>query len=189
MGARSSREVTPFCRLGVRTSAAEIGVPCVRAIASSGPPLYGPRAPRGQKLQTTTLIHGTYLWLGGVRQVKWQDRTHFLAICAQRMRRILIDFAQSRGYQKREGGASHVNFHEAPLQPAQPDFARLALDQALNQLPLVEACKSKVGDLRFFGVLRRKWNVMKVQPMRSCATANAKVGLLREFSRGTPDGA
>src|SRR5215472_13939689 len=54
----------------------------------------------GNTLQTTALIHETYLRLVDIRKVKWQDRAHFLAVCAQLMRRILIDFARSRGCQK-----------------------------------------------------------------------------------------
>jgi RNA polymerase sigma-70 factor, ECF subfamily len=59
----------------------------------------------GHTLQTTALINETYLRLVNVRQVDWQNRSHFFAICAQLMRRILVDFARSRGYQKRGGDA------------------------------------------------------------------------------------
>src|SRR5215467_6904031 len=55
----------------------------------------------GHVLQTTALIHETYLRLVDQKKVTWQNRSHFLAICAQLMRQILTDYARSRRYQKR----------------------------------------------------------------------------------------
>src|ERR1017187_3068508 len=63
----------------------------------------------GHTLQTTALVNEVYLRLVDCRQVNWQDRAHFFAVSAQLMRRILIDFARSRGYQKRGGGVPHVS--------------------------------------------------------------------------------
>lgn len=146
----------------------------------------------GHTLQTTALIHETYLRLVDVRQVKWQNRAHFLAICAQLMRRILIDFARSRGYQKRGGAALHVNFDEAVLVTAQPDFNLVAVDDALTRLALVDARKSRVVELRFFGGLgvKETAEVMKVSAdtvMRDWKLA--KVWLLRELRGGARRGA
>jgi RNA polymerase sigma factor (TIGR02999 family) len=67
----------------------------------------------GQTLQTTALVHEAYLRLVDVKRVDWQDRAHFYALCARLMRRILVDFARSRSYQKRGGGATHVRLDEA----------------------------------------------------------------------------
>ena len=146
----------------------------------------------GHTLQTTALIHETYLRLVDVQEIKWQNRAHFLAICAQLMRRILIDFARSRGYQKRGGAAPHVNFDEAVLVTAQPDFNLVALDDALNQLAVVDVRKSKVVELRFFGGLgvKETAEVMKVSAdtvMRDWKLA--KVWLLRELRGGARRGA
>src|SRR5215831_551778 len=88
----------------------------------------------GHTLQTTALIHETYLRLIDIRHVEWQDRAHFLAVCAQLMRRILIDFARSRGYQKRGGAVVHVDFDEALVATAQPDANLITVDEALNRL-------------------------------------------------------
>jgi len=145
----------------------------------------------GHTLQTTALIHETYLRLVNVRQVKWQDRAHFLAVCAQLMRRVLIDFARTRNYQKRGGAAQHVNFDEALLVTAQPDVNLVALDDALNRLAEVDERKSKVVELRFFGGLdiKETAEVMKVSPdtvMRDWKLA--KVWLLRELRGGAPRG-
>lgn len=146
----------------------------------------------GHTLQTTALIHETYLRLVDVRRVEWQDRAHFLAVCAQLMRRILIDFARSRGYQKRGGGAHHVNFDEALVVTAQPDFNLVALDDALNRLAKMDERKSKVVELRFFGGLdvKETAEVMHVSPdtvMRDWKMA--KVWLLRELRGGANHGA
>ena len=146
----------------------------------------------GHTLQTTALIHETYLRLVDIRKIKWQDRAHFLAVCAQLMRRILIDFARSRGYQKRGGAAARVDFDEALTVTAQPDANLVALDEALNRLAEVDERKSKVVELRFFGGLAVKETaeVMRVSTdtvMRDWKLA--KVWLLRELRRGTRDGA
>src|SRR6202047_1404300 len=107
----------------------------------------------GHTLQTTALIHETYLRLVDIRRIKWQDRAHFLAICAQLMRRILIDFARARSYHTRGGAGLPVNFDEALLVTAQPDANLVARDEALNRLEKVDERKSKVVELRFFGGL------------------------------------
>jgi RNA polymerase sigma-70 factor (ECF subfamily) len=152
---------------------------------------YMARERTGHTLQTTALIHETYLRLVDVRQVKWQNRAHFLAMCAQLMRRVLIDFARSRSYQKRGGQAQHVNFDEALLVTAQPDFNLVALDDALSRLARVDARKSRVVELRFFGGLgvKETAEVMKVSAdtvMRDWKLA--KVWLLRELRGGARDG-
>jgi len=144
----------------------------------------------GHTLQATALIHETYLRLISVRQVKWQNRAHFFAICAQLMRRILVDFARSRGYQKRGGGATAVDFDEALVVSSHPDVNLVALDDALGRLAEVDERKSRVVELRFFGGLSVKETaeVMKVSVdtvMRDWKLA--KAWLLRELS-GAPDG-
>jgi RNA polymerase sigma-70 factor (ECF subfamily) len=146
----------------------------------------------GHTLQTTALIHETYLRLVDIRKVKWQDRAHFLAVCAQLMRRILIDFARTRSYQKRGGVAAHVDFDEALHLTAQPDANLVALDDALTRLAKVDERKSKVVELRFFGGLdvKETAEAMKISPdtvMRDWKLA--KVWLLRELRRGTHHGA
>jgi RNA polymerase sigma-70 factor (ECF subfamily) len=145
----------------------------------------------GHTLQTTALIHETYLRLVNVRKVKWQNRAQFHAICARLMRRILIDFARSHGYQKRGGGAPHVSFDEALLVTARTDANLLALDDALNRLAQVDERKSRVVELRFFGGLNVKETagVLKISPdtvMRDWKIA--KVWLLRDLRGGSLHG-
>jgi RNA polymerase sigma factor (TIGR02999 family) len=146
----------------------------------------------GHTLQTTALIHETYLRLVDIRRVKWQDRAHFLAVCAQLMRRILVDFARSRGYQKRGGAALHVNFDEALLVATQPDANLVALDDALNRLAEVDERKSKVVELRFFGGMGVKETAEAMRVSADTVMRDwklAKVWLLRELRRGTRHGA
>jgi RNA polymerase sigma-70 factor, ECF subfamily len=107
----------------------------------------------GHTLQTTALVNEAYLRLVDCAKVKWQDRAHFFAISAQLMRRILIDFARSRCYQKRGGAAVHMSLEEAPWVSNEPDANLLALDDALTALAAMDQRKSKVVELRFFGGL------------------------------------
>jgi RNA polymerase sigma factor (TIGR02999 family) len=104
-------------------------------------------------LQTTALINEAYLKLIDSRQVNWQDRAHFFAISARLMRRILVDFARSRTYQKRGGGAREITLDEG-LMGAQARAQNLvALDDALKALSELDPRKCKVVELRFFGGL------------------------------------
>jgi len=193
MGAPSSTEVTRLLRAWGRgdEEALQKLMPLVyeQLHAASHRYMAGERA--GHPLQTTALIHETYLRLVDIRQIKWQDRAHFLAVCAQLMRRILIDFARSRGYQKRGGAAPHIDFDEALLVPSQPDSNLVALDEALKRLAQVDERKSKVVELRFFGGLgvKETAEVMKVSAdtvMRDWKLA--KVWLLRELRGGADRG-
>jgi len=193
MGAPSSSEVTGLLRAWGRgdEEALQKLMPLVYEQLHAAARRYMAGERPGHTLQTTALIHETYLRLVDVRQIKWQNRAHFLAMCAQLMRRILIDFARTRGYQKRGGAAPHVNFDEAMLVTAQPDFNLVALDDALNRLADFDERKSKVVELRFFGGLgvKETAEVMKVSAdtvMRDWKVA--KVWLLRELRGGARHG-
>jgi RNA polymerase sigma-70 factor, ECF subfamily len=145
----------------------------------------------GHTLQTTALINEVYLRLVDSPQVTWQNRAHFFAICAQLMRRILTDFARSRLYQKRGGGAFHVSFDENLFGTEDPPADIVALDDALKALAVMDERKSRIVELRFFGGLSvpETAEVLKVSPetvMRDWKMA--KVWLLRELSEGDRDG-
>jgi RNA polymerase sigma factor (TIGR02999 family) len=132
-------------------------------------------------LQTTALVNEAYLKLVDSRQVNWQNRAHFFAICAQLMRRILVDFARSRGYQKRGGGAKPVSLDEACVAVQERGRNVLALDDALTALAEVDPRKSKVVELRFFGglSLEETAEVLKVCPdtvLRDWRIAKAWLG-------------
>ena len=139
----------------------------------------------GHLLQTTALVNETYLRLVDVQKVSWKNRAHFLAMCAQLMRRILTDFARSRGYQKRSGKMNRVTFTEALWVAPQSDTDLAALDAAMKKLAAVDERKSRVVEMRFFGGLtvQESAEVLKVSQdtvMRDWKFA--KVWLLRELN-------
>jgi RNA polymerase sigma-70 factor, ECF subfamily len=107
----------------------------------------------GHTLQPTALVNEAYLRLVDLKQMQWQNRAHFFAMAARLMRRILVDVARSRGYQKRGGGAMPVSFTEA-LEVAESQPTDLVvLDEALDALARVDERKSRVVELRFFAGL------------------------------------
>jgi RNA polymerase sigma factor (TIGR02999 family) len=137
-------------------------------------------------LQTTALVNEVYLRLVDVREMTWQNRAHFLAVCAKLMRRILIDLARSRRASKRGGEAQTVSLDEDLIVSQEPRADLLALDDALNHLGALDLRKSRVVELRFFGGLTvdETAEVLKVSPdtvLRDWRLA--KDWLVRELSR------
>lgn len=147
-------------------------------------------------LQATALINEVYLRLIQIKHVSWQNHAHFLAACAQLMRRILVDSARSRNYLKRGGQVSHTSFDEnvdytLTGSTAMSNADLVALDDALKTLASVDERKSRVVELRFFGGLsvQETAEVLDVSSetvMRDWRLA--KVWLLRELSAGSPAG-
>jgi RNA polymerase sigma factor (TIGR02999 family) len=107
----------------------------------------------GHTLQATALVNEAYLRLIDAQNTDWQDRAHFLALVARLMRRILVDSARAKRYQKRGKGAVRVTLHEGLLVTgdAPPDL--VALDDALTELARMDERRSQVIELRFFGGL------------------------------------
>ena len=141
----------------------------------------------GHSLQATALVNEAFLRLIDVRHVDWQNRAHFLAMAARLMRRILVDVARSRQYQKRGGGAVRVTFDDALLAAPAPGRDLVALDDALETLATVDERKARVIEMRFFGGLsvEETASVLKVSVdtvMRDWKLA--KAWLLRELGRG-----
>ena len=148
---------------------------------------------RGQRpdhsLQATALVNEAYLRLIDVQHVNWQNRAHFLAMSARLMRRILVDAARSKRFQKRGGGAVRVTFDEGLAVTDEPGQDLVALDDALNALATVDARKATVIELRFFGGL-------SVEETASVLTVSvdtvmrdwklAKAWLLRELREPEP---
>ena len=114
---------------------------------------YMARERRGHTLQTTALVNEAFLRLIDARTVRWQDRAHFLGIAARLMRRVLVDHARSRNYQKRAGGAERVTLTDIPAISPEPVLDLIALDRALEGLAASDARKARVVELRFFGGL------------------------------------
>jgi len=114
---------------------------------------YMSRERPGHTLQTTALVNEAYLRLIDQRQVRWQNRAHFFGIAAQLMRRILVDHARKRAYQKRGGGALQVSLEEAAVLSDERAAELVALDEALCSLAEIDERKSKVVEMRYFGGL------------------------------------
>jgi len=145
----------------------------------------------GHTLQTTALVNEAYLRLVNSRRVNWQNRAHFFAISAQLMRRILVDYARTRGYQKRGGGVPKVTLDEALVGPQEKGHDLVALDDALKTLAGIDPRKSKVVELRFFGGLsvEETAEVLKISPdtvMRDWRLA--KAWLAREIGKTGTNG-
>jgi RNA polymerase sigma-70 factor (ECF subfamily) len=111
------------------------------------------REREGHTLQTTALVNEVYMRLIGLGRVRWQDRAHFFALSSRLMRRILVDHARSRRYQKRGGGAIRVTLTSAMAIAQNRGTDLIALDDALTALAAFDERKSRVVELRFFGGL------------------------------------
>ena len=88
-----------------------------------------------------------------VQHMNWQNRAHFLAMSARLMRRVLVDIARKKRYQKRGGGALRVTLGDAMASTAAPGEDLAALDDALHALAALDERKARVIELRFFGGL------------------------------------
>jgi RNA polymerase sigma factor (TIGR02999 family) len=108
---------------------------------------------RGHSLQATALVNEAYLRLVDVQHVNWQNRTHFLAMSARLMRRILVDVARKKRFQKRGGGAIRVTLGDALAVADEPGTDLAAIDDALQALAKLDERKARVVELRYFGGL------------------------------------
>ena len=145
----------------------------------------------GHTLQTTALVHEVYLRLLGSGDVSWQNRSHFLAICAKLMRQILTDYARTRLSLKRGAGQAGVCLDSDFIVLGEPRVDLLALDDALNSLAAFDERKCKVVELRFFGGLTvaETAEVLGVSPETVHRDWKvAKVWLLRELDVEQPHG-
>ena len=124
------------------------------------------RERQAHTLQTTALVNEAYLRLVDQKNVRWQNRSHFFAIAAQLMRRILVDYARGRQYQKRGGGAIQVSLAHAESLSDESTPDLVALDEALQDLAKVDERRSKVVELRFFGGLsiEETAEILKISP-------------------------
>jgi len=104
-------------------------------------------------LQPTALVNELYLRLVGEREMKWQNRAHFLAVAAQLMRFILVDHCRRKRSPKRGGPLPHVTFDvDLVAAPVRKDEL-IALDEALAKLAALDLRKSRIAELRYFGGL------------------------------------
>lgn len=141
----------------------------------------------GHTLQTTALIHEAYLRLIDQRDVRWQSRTHFFAIAAQMMRRVLIDYARAKHREKRGGDDVRLSLDKAYLVAANEDSVDLiALDQALHRLAELDEQQARVVELRYFGGLSLEETAEVLHISRATTARDwevAKAWLRRELTR------
>ena len=148
--------------------------------------LYMQREHVGHILQTTALVNEAYIRLVDAREVDWRDRAHFFAVSSNLMRRILVDFARARRYQKGGGHLKQVSFSEDLVISSQPDIDFGALDDALTALSEIDPRKAKVVEMRFFGGLsvEEMAEVLKISPQSVLRDWKlAKAFLMRELGR------
>ncbi|MBA3961300.1 MAG: sigma-70 family RNA polymerase sigma factor [Chthoniobacterales bacterium] len=107
----------------------------------------------GHTLQATALVHEAYLQLVDQKTATWQNRAHFFGIAAQTMRRILVDYARSRGAEKRGGNQEKLSFDEALDFSDERTVDLVALDDALKDLASFDQRQSDIVEMRFFGGL------------------------------------
>jgi RNA polymerase sigma-70 factor, ECF subfamily len=117
---------------------------------------YMSRERKGHTLQTTALINEAYVRLVDQKNVQWANRSHFFAISAQIMRRILIDHARRHAYAKRGGGAQQVSLEEAATVTPEQGLELIRLDEALKSLAEMDPRRSQVVELRYFGGLNNE---------------------------------
>ena len=146
----------------------------------------------GHTLQPTALVNEAYLRLVDARDLDWRDRTHFFAVCARVMRRILVDAARSRAAIKRGGQVDRVehstpiDFDQLPTAGAEMGAQVCALDEALNALERIDPRRAQVIELRFFGGLTVEETAQVLQISAQTVMRDwrlARAWLARELAR------
>lgn len=107
----------------------------------------------GHTLQTTALVHEAYVRLCGASPVDWKDRSHFFAVAARQLRRVLVDHARRSNSDKRGGSVTLLALRDSDAATVGIDHRLLALDQALERLEALDARAAQALELRFYGGL------------------------------------
>jgi RNA polymerase sigma-70 factor, ECF subfamily len=177
---RSQQEVTQLLGdwSGGDEGALEKLIPLVQPELHRLAHYYMSRERAGHTLQTTALLNEAYLQLTDKTQPQWQNRTHFMAVAAQLMRRIMVDHARARHALKRGAGAIRVTLDEAALVTEERAEELLALDEALEKLAEFDRRRCEIVEMRYFGGLTVEEiaEVLKVHPntvMRDWKAAKA----------------
>ena len=146
----------------------------------------------GHTLQATALVNEAFLRLVETRNLDWTDRSHFFAVCARIMRRILVDAARSRAATKRGGNAdrvehsSAINLDQLPNPVSEISAQVCALDEALNMLAQIDPRRAQVIELRFFGGLTVDETAQALQTSSQTVMRDwrlARAWLARELSQ------
>jgi len=147
---------------------------------------YLKRERREHTLQTTALVNEAYLKLVDHKGMHWQNRNHFFAVAAQAMRRILVDHARTRDAIKRGGGLAVITLDEAAAVADTQAAELLALNDAMEELAQLDARKSRIVELRYFGgmTVEETADVLGLSPTTvNREWQSAKTWLLRTMKR------
>jgi len=189
----STHDVTELLEAwgGGDEAALERLVPLVHAELHRLARRYMGRERDGHTLQTSALVNEAYARLIKWKDARFENRAHFFGVSAQLMRRILVDFARARP-RPREETARRVALDEALLVVSdERDTDLVALDEALEELAKLDARKSKIVELRFFGGLsvEETAEYLKISPVTVMREwAKAKAWLYRELCAGDGEG-
>ncbi len=150
------------------------------------------RQERAASVQATDLVHEAYLRLARDRPRRWQGRTHFLAIAAIGMRRVLVERARARGARKRGGDRVQVTLDDALVAAPGTTVDLLAIDRALSALAALDARQARIVELRFFAgmtveeaaeatgvspaTVKRDWTLARAWLQRELATGPKGAG-------------
>lgn len=133
------------------------------------------------------MIHEAYLRLLGQRDVQWQSRTHFFAIAAQMMRRVLVDYARAKHREKRGGDDERLPLEAAALVAGgEQGVDLMAVDEALTRLAALDEQQARVVELRYFGGLSLEETAEALRISRATVARDwdvAKAWLRRELTR------
>ena len=126
------------------------------------------RRAAGHTLESAAVANEAYLKLMRAGGIRCENRVHFLALCSQIIRRILVDHARGRGYAKRGGDVERVPLDEALLGAQARGIDILALNEALESLAEIDARQARVVELRYFGGLsvEETAEVLGITPVR-----------------------
>jgi RNA polymerase sigma factor (TIGR02999 family) len=140
---------------------------------------------RGHTLQPTALVHEAYLRMVDVSRIDWRGKTHFFALAARQMRRILVEHARARGAAKRGGGARAVTLEDhVAVDSGTPDDL-LALDEALSRLAEIDPRRARVAELKLFAGLSVEELAVQVEMSERTVKDDwrvARAWLLRELT-------
>jgi len=177
---RSQQEVTQLLGdwSGGDEGALEKLIPLVQPELHRLAHYYMSRERAGHTLQTTALLNEAYLQLTDKTPLRWQNRTHFMAVAAQLMRRIMVDHARARHALKRGAGAIRVTLDETAWVTEERAEELLALDEALEKLAEFDRRRCEIVEMRYFGGLTVEEiaDILKVHPntvMRDWRAAKA----------------
>jgi RNA polymerase sigma factor (TIGR02999 family) len=152
---------------------------------------YMRRESPGHTLQTSALLNEAFLRLVDQKNVHWQNRAHFFGIAAQMMRRILVDYARSRNYEKRGGGARALSLDEALIVSDARNEEVVNVHEALERLTEFDSRKGQIVELRFFGGLSIEETAEVLGVSRGTVMRDwtlAKAWLRRELSSEQDEG-